>query len=135
MPNIKSAAKWIKVSAVNRQRNRAAKSLIHTIRAKFLKAIEGDYAEEGLAALGTPLHDFALAAGGAGDADGVLLDVLAGGVVAASRELAVPTLLDHELVATFRAFFRERHIGHGGGFALLDDDALRITTFRITRAR
>src|SRR5579885_2624255 len=85
---------------------------------------------EGLAALGTPLHHFALAALRALDPDGLLLDVLARRVIAASGELAVAAGLEHQIVAALRALLIERLIG----FLLLPADLLRGLAIGISGA-
>src|ERR1035437_6663690 len=98
--------------------------LLHHVRAAALGAFLGHglapgderavgiavAAVERLALLGAALHDLALRALRALDADCLLLDVLAGGVIAARRELAEPAILHHQVVAALRALFVERRI-------------------------
>src|ERR1035441_6253620 len=67
-------------------------------------------AVERLALLGTALDDLALRALRALDADGFLLDVLAGGVIAARRELAEPAELQNQVALALRALLVERLI-------------------------
>src|SRR5664279_5280957 len=55
-------------------------------------------AVEGLALLRSPLNDLAFAAFGALYPDGLLLDILAGGVIAARGEFAKPAGLQHQMV-------------------------------------
>ena len=68
-------------------------------------------AVEGLALLRTALDDLALRALRALHPDGLLLDILAGGVVAARGELAEAAVLQHQVVVALRALFVERLIG------------------------
>src|ERR1041385_3870878 len=68
-------------------------------------------AVEGLALLGAALDDVAFAAFGTFDADQLLLDVLAGRVVAAGGEFAETAVLDHQVVAAVGALLIERLIG------------------------
>src|ERR1700678_1700415 len=67
-------------------------------------------AEERLALLGTPLHHFAFRAIGAGNTDGLLLDVLAFRIRAAGREFAEAPVLQHQIAAALRALLVKRRI-------------------------
>jgi hypothetical protein len=77
---------------------------------------------EKLAATRTPLDDLSTASFfRAADADLFLLDVLALRIAAASPELAVAAVLEHELATALGTFLIERHIGFrsdGAVFAL-----------------
>src|SRR5262245_33273416 len=64
-----------------------------------------------LAALGAALDNFAFRAVRTFHPDGLLLDVLAGRVIAARGELAEPAGLENHLIVALRAGFIERHIG------------------------
>src|SRR5208283_5452573 len=84
-----------------------------------------DAAVKRLAALRAPLGDFALVALRAFHADGLLLDVFAGGVIAACGELAEAAGLEHHVVAALRADFVQLLVGlllraanRLGGFAV-----------------
>src|SRR5712692_5552623 len=68
-------------------------------------------AVKSLAPLGAPLDNFAFRTLRALHSDGLLLDVLAGRIITASRELAEAAELHHQIVAALRALFIQGHIG------------------------
>src|SRR4029078_9796348 len=80
-------------------------------------------AEEDLAAARLALDDLA-AVLRAEDAGRLLLDVLAGRIAAARRELAEPALLDDQVRAALRALLVEDLVRLGGGDSLLGGDDL-----------
>src|ERR1017187_5040744 len=88
-------------------------------------------AVERLAAPRAPLADVALAALGALHSDGFLLDVFAGGVIAAGGEFAEAAVLQNQVVATLRALLVEGDVG----LLLLAPDALGGLAVRILRTR
>src|SRR5690606_14320037 len=89
---------------------------------------------EHLAATRLALHDIA-AVLGADDSCGLVLDVLAGGVPRARRELAESPLLEHEVLAAHRAEFIEDLIRLRSGNTLLGrDDLPRRLALRVSRA-
>src|SRR5437773_3452837 len=68
-------------------------------------------AVKSLTALGAPLDNFAFRTLRTLHSHGLLLDVLAGRVIAAGGELAETAELRHHIAAALRAFFIQRHVG------------------------
>src|SRR5262249_28018455 len=90
-----------------------------------------DTAVESLAAAGAALGQLASAAFlWAGNTDGLLLDVLALGVIAARGEFAEAAVLDDHVVAALRTLFLERDIG----FFLLAAHGLGSLAIRVAGA-
>ena len=83
-------------------------------------------AVERLALLGAALDDLALRALRALHADGLLLDVLAGGVVAARGELAEPAVLHDQVAVALRALLIQRHVLRLRPADLLGGLAIRV---------
>ncbi len=86
-------------------------------------------AVESPAALRAALHNFALRAVRARDANGLLLNVLAFRVIAAGDKLAVASKLLHQVALALRAFLFERNI-----FALLAADLFGRLAIGVTGA-
>src|SRR5207249_9932975 len=83
-----------------------------------------------LALLGAALDNLAIGTLRTLHPDGFLLDVLAGGIVAARRELTKASMLQHQVVVALRTLFVERLVG----FLLLSADRLGGLAIRVSRA-